>query len=180
MKRTARLLVTLACSRGCGYCCNAIPGVQEQFRPLADLDDLDDYAEIVLSGGEPMEAPKLTRGIVYELFTRQPLRPIYLYTARYVPELAPMLPMLRGITYTLHKGATAAELERFQKMQRALRSSRRLDSGHRTDRLAMDGGGDLDIVIDAGVWAEVRVKHWECAPDSPVFDAEDLFVWRTP
>lgn len=180
MKRTARLLVTLACSRGCGYCCNAIPGVQEQFRPLADLDDLDDYAEIVLSGGEPMEDPKLTRGIVYELFSRRPLRPLYLYTARYVPELAPMLPMLRGITYTLHKGATAAELERFQKMQRALRSSRRLDSGHCTDRLMLDESVEPVITIDARVWSEVRVKHWACTPDDPVFDAEDLYVWRTP
>lgn len=54
MKKTARVIVTLKCNRNCPGCCNMnLP----EYREVHTDEELLDYEEIVITGGEPMLIP---------------------------------------------------------------------------------------------------------------------------
>ena len=54
MKKTARVIVTLACNRKCPGCCNETIG---KVASIGDISVLSDYEEVVITGGEPMLNP---------------------------------------------------------------------------------------------------------------------------
>lgn len=52
---TLRLVVSWECNLYCTYCCNEIPYFRQQFRPLSlDSIDFEKYANVCVSGGEPL------------------------------------------------------------------------------------------------------------------------------
>ena len=65
MKKTARVIVTLACNRKCPGCCNETIG---KVASIGDISVLSDYEEVVITGGEPMLNPdSLLRFILNQL-----------------------------------------------------------------------------------------------------------------
>jgi uncharacterized Fe-S cluster-containing radical SAM superfamily protein len=50
--KSLRLLVTLDCNLGCGYCCNNRPEVKSQFKKKSEID-YGQYKDVCITGGEP-------------------------------------------------------------------------------------------------------------------------------
>lgn len=56
MKETARVIVTYRCDRHCPGCCNTQP---QDVKTIHLIEELKDYEEIVVTGGEPLLEPEL-------------------------------------------------------------------------------------------------------------------------
>ena len=52
MKKTARVIVTLACNRKCPGCCNETIG---KVASIGDISVLSDYEEVVITGGDSVD-----------------------------------------------------------------------------------------------------------------------------
>ena len=101
--RKARLLFTNDCNRRCKGCCNknwtgepAIPKT---------IEELHEYDEIYITGGEPMLYPKELKVLIKNL--RTSTNKIFLYTAKPYPQNTFMAIMkhLDGASVTLHSYA---------------------------------------------------------------------------
>lgn len=103
MKKTLRLLTTERCDRSCEGCCNK----QWDLKQLEcfDFDRVNEFDEIVLTGGEPMLFPKKVRYIATQIKKINPNMPIYMYTAnvRRQRDVIDLLNVIDGITLTLHE-----------------------------------------------------------------------------
>ncbi len=57
-KDTCRIVLSFVCNRGCPYCCNRQPRIQEQFtRRSLDEIDWNAYDTFCITGGEPLLSP---------------------------------------------------------------------------------------------------------------------------
>jgi len=97
-----RLILFTECDRNCEGCCNQdwdIPNL-----PDAGINELEQYEEIMLTGGEPMLAPLLVHQVINNIREVSKAK-VYVYTAKMVPifELAAVLMHSDGITITLHE-----------------------------------------------------------------------------
>lgn len=91
-----RLLLFEECNRSCPGCCN-------RDWDLVHLPICSDYTPfecVMLTGGEPMLHPEIIRDAVQTIRAQTSI-PIYLYTA-VVEGLDELLPILDGVTVTLH------------------------------------------------------------------------------
>jgi len=101
--RKARLLFTNDCNRRCKGCCNknwtgepAIPKT---------IEELHEYDEIYITGGEPMLYPDVLKVLIKILRTET--NKIFLYTASPYPkkDFMKIMETLDGCTITLHSYA---------------------------------------------------------------------------
>lgn len=80
----ARIILTTKCNLNCSYCCNEYPEIQEQFKVVKDLDDIDfgRYTSVALTGGEPLmlELDELVNIVNRVRAKIGPENKIYLYT----------------------------------------------------------------------------------------------------
>ncbi len=106
-KPKLRLLLFEECRRSCPGCCNR----DWDFKALPACRDYTPYRLIMLTGGEPMLHPEVVRSAVAAI-RAQTDAPIYLYTAM-VEGLDDLLPILDGVTVTLHEAADVAPFEQF-------------------------------------------------------------------
>ena len=51
--KKARLIITFDCPRKCSYCCNTYKKIMEHARFTDGLEELTNYDEIMITGGEP-------------------------------------------------------------------------------------------------------------------------------
>jgi len=174
MKTTARLILFLDCPRKCRGCCNEYPQHKAAMRPISSLDDLEPYAEIILTGGEPMLKPEMTLGFLAKLRKRFPNKTVYLYTAMYNHRaLVAALPHLDGLHYTLHADASAAEVMDLQLLQLVLT----MQDYKGSVRLYVDNAMPLAVEVVPNLWSRVEMKPWLGEGFCPLPDHEDLLIW---
>jgi organic radical activating enzyme len=97
-----RLLLFEACNRNCEGCCNkdwdltSLPVVREE--------DLGNFHEYMLTGGEPMLCPQTVNMAIDHIRMRSD-SPIYMYTAKVddIQSSSQVLSRLDGICLTLHE-----------------------------------------------------------------------------
>ena len=117
-KDKLRLLLFDDCNRNCPGCCNRDWDLQA----LPLCQDYTPYRLIMLTGGEPMLYPEIIREAIAAI-RRQTNVPIYLYTA--MPEqLDALMPLLDGVTVTLHTPEDIPVFQSFDRTARTLRGNR--------------------------------------------------------
>ena len=109
-----RLLLFEECDRDCPGCCNR----DWDLRSLPVCRGFTPYQVIMLTGGEPMLHPEIIREAVAEI-RAQTQAPIYLYTAR-TQGLDELMPILDGVTLTLHEPGDCLPFWRFDQSTQSL------------------------------------------------------------
>lgn len=179
---TARLIITLDCNRKCHYCCNT-PEMLASATKIKDLSELDDYKEILITGGEPMLNPERTLAIVQHLNhlgkvywdKHKELRKIYLYTALAADDPGWLYSMLfsglDGIHYTLHYNCTAHDritgIEVIEDLSKEFPTSKSF-------RLYMDSEVEHQVTIIPQRWS--RIQSFKFIEDCPLPENEKLFI----
>lgn len=159
-KPKLRLLLFEECQRNCPGCCNR--GWDIKHLPVCQ--DYTPYRLIMLTGGEPMLHPEMVRTAVAAI-RAQTNAPIYLYTAM-VDGLDDLLPILDGVTVTLHDRADVAPFEQF------VRSARNLQG----KSLRLNVFEEAGTVTCPDGW---QVKdHIQWIPNCPLPDGEVLMRYE--
>ncbi len=119
--KKARLIVTFDCVRDCAHCCNKYATARSWMTPIEHLEELDEYDEVIITGGEPLLHSVAVGSIITELRYRRPECLVYLYTAMYRPMLLDFMRGLDGVHYTIHAPATDDDLADFNAFQCAIK-----------------------------------------------------------
>lgn len=78
MKKTARVIVTFRCNRKCPGCCNLnLP----EYQKVHTDEELMEYQEIVITGGEPMLIPGKTLEFINRMWDKGYRGKMYLHTS---------------------------------------------------------------------------------------------------
>lgn len=175
MKKTARVIVTLKCNRKCPGCCNTnLP----EYREAHTDEELLDYEEIVITGGEPMLIP----GKVLEFINRMWVKgykgknvSVYLLLEWQRDKQRNFERKLDGFTFTLHAECTDADIVAL----RNLSNSGALQDKGFSSRLIIDkrvyDRYDLSN-INFSRWSVIRKLEWKDKCDPA--DNEDLVVYE--
>lgn len=159
-KPKLRLLLFEECRRNCPGCCNR----DWNLKVLPACRDYTPYRIIMLTGGEPMLHPEVVRSAVATI-RAQTDAPIYLYTAM-VDGLDDLLPILDGVTVTLHEETDVAPFERF------IHTAKNL-AGKSLRLNVFEEAGDVTCPAD---W---QVKdHIQWIPNCPLPDGEVLMRYE--
>lgn len=155
-----RLLLFEECNRSCPGCCNRDWDLQA----LPVCYDFTPYRIILLTGGEPMLHPETVRAAVAEI-RRQAKAPIYLYTAM-TQGLDELMPLLDGVTLTLHTLCDYPPFWRFDQLARNL-------DGKSLRLNIFEGVGPVDCSTR---W---QVKgHMKWIPNCPLPEGEVLMRYQ--
>jgi hypothetical protein len=101
--KSLRLILWDDCLRQCKDCANRAPEAVNA--EVLDRSTIDQYDEIILTGGEPLLYPqRLVRAMTYIRTQMKPSAKMYVYTAMPHPVEAfiKMLKLADGVTLTLH------------------------------------------------------------------------------
>ena len=101
--KTLRLLLWDTCNRSCEGCCNKDWDLVNL--PRISLNDMAQYDQIILTGGEPMIFPETLMATIRSIRQAAPNSQIILYTAWVVAAFTAIdvLDMVDGMTVTLHE-----------------------------------------------------------------------------
>lgn len=171
--KKARLIVTMNCIRKCSYCCNKYEGILTKATTLSSLFPLKHYEEILITGGEPLDDPKRTLKIIEVLKALNPAVRLYLYTARYTVEMIHIMDKVDGIQFTLHEGASIADVIGFNKFQAI--------AGMYPDksfRLYMHPKVKHRIPVKPSMWSRVESKPWLTERECTLPEGEELFILK--
>lgn len=180
MKKKARVIMTLDCNRGCPGCGNTLPTSDVPIK-IASIDDVLEYDEIILTGGEPMlHFDELFR--VAERIKMSGVREtppvVYLYTALLGQGLQTLWSrrLIDGIHFTLHDGCSDKDIRDLKQLSWLLQY---VPLGF-SSRLAIDSRvyDKYDLSnIDFRNWDVIRRLQWltEC----PIPKDEELFIIRS-
>lgn len=171
--KKARLIVTFSCVRDCVYCCNKYRTARSWMTPVEHLEELDDYDEVMITGGEPLLHSRDVGAIITGLQYWKPGRPVYLYTAIYRPIIVNFLRVLDGVHYTIHAPMTDCDLADFVAFQRAIKIHGRLSASY---RLCIDPGVQSSVSIQPSLWSRIEVKPWISEADMELPPGEELLV----
>lgn len=181
--KKARILITRECNRNCAGCCNKYSHIMKNARFISNLGDLPmDLSSIMISGGEPMLFPHKTERIAAELKDRHPSSKLYLYSALYHPHLGKIIPIIDGLHYTVHEGATERDVELLDKLQGLIQTHRK-DWEKKSFRLYVDDKVILPVRIVPNIWNQVNVSKWmteqELLDKQPngLPEGESLFIY---
>ena len=175
--RTARIMVTTKCDRGCSYCCNTPknPAIQScsTMRGLSYIPDV--YDAYVITGGEPLNdwgTVEQTRCAIESLSRRG--RPVYLYTATWPHHTTLPIHRLAGVTYTIHHPFTPKDRLALKAIEKEIakygtRLHNRLTVNKSVPRHKLPR-------VRLKVWNSV--EHVEFDPDGmcPLPEGEDLYL----
>lgn len=164
-KTTARLIVTYRCNRSCLGCCN---NHDNRVREITDINELIEYDEIVITGGEPMVIPEEISKFIINVAGAGYRGSIFLYTAylRINSDLhKDIVDMVDGITYTLHAESLDGDIKNLKRLS----SYRRLADSDFSSRLIIDSRlyDRYDFSnIDLTNWDVIRKLQWKdkCEP----------------
>ncbi|TCL39978.1 4Fe-4S single cluster protein [Anaerospora hongkongensis] len=181
----ARVLVTLDCPRSCEGCCNDNLTLNN-IAALSSIDQLLQYDEVIISGGEPMLIPEKVIEFCQTLRGMNYSGLIYMYSALYNHTLREVYvellrrstggfkALLNGLHFTVHNEAGDKEINELKQLSKFLQifSDRQL-------RLAIDGRlyERYDFSnIDFSAWDVVRKLQWK--DDCPLPIGEELFLYK--
>jgi organic radical activating enzyme len=155
--RKARLLFTNACHRNCKGCCNK--NWTGEPAKLITFEQLLDFDEIYITGGEPMLYIEELKNLINIL--KKSNKTVFLYTALPHPysDFIEILNMVDGLTLTLHD---IADYKLFQAYD-----LNKLVPNNKQLRLNVFP----KIKINSDVW-DVRPKIW--IKDAPLPDGEEF------
>ncbi|MDF2499327.1 MAG: 4Fe-4S single cluster domain [Anaerosporomusa subterranea] len=183
--KKARLLVTLECPRSCEGCCNDNLKL-DKIAILPSIDQLLQYDEVIISGGEPMLIPGKVMEFCQTLRQMEYTGQIYMYSALYNHTLREeyvgllrrtgvgIKPLLNGLHFTVHNEAGDREINELKQLSKFLQifSDKQL-------RLAIDGRlyERFDFSnIEFSAWDVVRKLQWK--DDCPLPSGEELFIYN--
>jgi hypothetical protein len=181
----ARLVVTMACNRHCYNCCNQ-EEVFEERQSLKNLDDLLDYDEIMITGGEPMLIADKVLTLIQYLRDKDYKGKVYLYSAYYDKEwldehfprkFTRILRSIDGFQFTVHNEATDKEITQLKQLcdHYALKE----ENQRLSLRLSIDARlyERYDFSnIDFSSWGVVRKLKW--LDNCPLPKGEQLFIYN--
>lgn len=176
--KTARIMVTTKCDRGCSYCCNTPenPAMQSctTVKRLGDIPDT--YDAYVITGGEPFRdnchTAKHSRDVIQRLNAWR-AKPVYLYTSVY--NMSIPFHALSGITYTLHHPFTDADRNSFWAME----LYNQMSGVNRPNmRLIINADIPAHLVPLVNMTAWDKAKYIRFDPDGmcPLGEGEDLYL----
>lgn len=178
----ARVLITTKCNRRCRGCCNKtmVKGVKK-----VSFEDLFNYDEIIITGGEPMLMADRAVEMLHRLRLGGYKGKIWLYTAfahrleRYWA-VKMLIDEVDGITFTLHYNS------RIETLKEDLRSLRKLDKylsklegKERSDRLYIDSRVYKEDYVKSLVnkWAAVKPLVWNKNGECSLPEGEELVFY---
>ena len=178
LKTTARVIVTKRCARKCPYCVNNHPKIKAEMEKLQDVEQLQRFQTVCLTGGEPFLAPRKTIGLIHQLRKQNPTQKLYVYASIFetTKEQLRILALVDGLHYTIHQNPTPDDQEMLNALQLILkgyRSARRPPCG-KSFRLALSPDIFSSIGIMPSAWNDIRVKEW--LDDCPLPENEELYV----
>ena len=176
MKKIARLIITLDCSRHCDYCVNEYESTTKQMKPITKVKELAKYDEILITGGEPMLRPERTFKIVHGLRIAYPKKKLYLYTALFHPMLFKILPYLDGMHFTLHKRSSSTDGQNFHYMQDVLSNTW---NKKKSFRLYIHPEYPYSLQLWPIVWKRVEMKPWIKEEDMCLPPNEELLILKS-
>ncbi len=103
---------------------------------------------------------------------------VYLYTAQYTKELEAIIPLLDGITYTLHATANLREINDFVKLQTFLVGRKGNATFCNSHRLLIDPRVAKSVHIEPEVWDNVELAVWKSECD--INPGEDFVRLSSP
>lgn len=174
MKRTARVIITLDCKRNCPYCVNKYESIKKIMKPIGSFTEVEDYQEILITGGEPMLNPPKTGAMIFNLRTAYPKKTLYLYTAKYHHEIWKIIPFLNGVHYSIHEKATEIEVMEFHQFQDTLYLRDLWKK--KSFRLYVNPENHYGITIRPKLWSRVEIKPWIPEDEMCLPPHEDLFI----
>lgn len=109
MNKSCRILVSLRCNYTCGYCCNKIPGILDQFKvtTLKDLD-LTPYDDVCISGGEPFLKENIETVREIATLAHSLNKKVYIYTNLSVPLRWSDITLFDGWNVSYHSSQAGA------------------------------------------------------------------------
>jgi len=172
-KTTARLIITEDCPRNCDLCCNKQhKATIDAARHVSyDLEGLEKYDAVVITGGEPCLYPDLLTMVVERLKHQLMVREVYLYTSIFSSVLKEHLGVdLDGVTYSLHYPITNGDVGMFRHMGHLV-----ADRQSASCRLWVDQRITWDNPFVAGEgWKRVTIAPM--LRDCPTLHHEELYV----
>jgi pyruvate formate-lyase activating enzyme-like uncharacterized protein len=183
MNKQARLIVTLNCHRMCEYCCNKHDSIQNAWNEvmLIDILNQNQYREYIITGGEPLLNWERTHYIIMQILeyhfnndAADFIPKIWLYTSLVIDEMAEVLGVVDGLTFSLHKPVMERDLREFKKLQTLVEFF-----DDKSCYLNIESYIDRELPINPSVWR--RVQTFKPLDNCPVPEGEDLFrlmeVW---
>lgn len=158
-----RLLVTDICNRSCSGCCN------KQFDlvnlPIVHREELKDYSEIMLTGGEPLLYPRNLLRLIDNIKSEYKGL-IYLYTASVNIFVHPtIMRSIDGFQLSLHDNMTIEEAQNFNNWQQ-MGLKHAVESGCTSNRLHFFPGIKHVLNIEGQYWTSIKLCDW--IPDCPL------------
>jgi len=145
-----------------------------QAKPISSLIELNDYKVVCITGGEPLLNIPRTKLILDYLKSHVWNRPIFLYTALYDERIVELLPLLRGVHFSLHYGCDAGDVMGLQKLQGIA-----VEHPEISWRLYVDQRVGHIVWVTPRVWARIEMKPWLPEGECPLPPHEDLFILRS-
>lgn len=174
-KTTARVILTFRCNRACPGCCN---GQLPEHRNIYKSDELMNYEELVLTGGEPMLFQEEVISLIDSLRQRGYTGKVYMYTSFWDDTLRSkvLLSKLDGFTFTLHAECTDKDIMALKALSACgvLKSHDTFHSRLIIDKRVYDRY-DLSN-IDLREWDVIRKLEWKESCDPA--PNEDLLVYE--
>lgn len=167
-KTKARVIITMDCPRNCKYCCNKYNSIIRQAKRIESVTFLSDYDQVYVTGGEPMYQPGRLIGILQQLAKQQ--SEVFLYTALFKPEMATILPLVKGVHFSLHAPVSNDDIAGFNEFQRMI------SKWFGSYRLYIDPEIDESIAVKPSVWSRVEIKPWLLEHETQLPVGEDLFI----
>lgn len=174
MKKTARVIVTFRCNRKCPGCCDLnLP----EYQKVHTDEELMEYQEIVITGGEPMLIPGKTLEFINRMWDKGYRGKMYLYTSLWNNKgiSKEILKELDGFTFTLHAECSDTDIMALKNLS----NSGILQNKDFSSRLVIDkrvyDRYDLSN-INFSRWSVIRKLEWKekCDPAAN----EDLLVYE--
>jgi organic radical activating enzyme len=185
MNDKARIIVTLNCQRMCEYCCNKHDSIKNAWNEelLIDILSQNQYREYIITGGEPLLNWERTRYIIEQIreyhFNQKGMGgnfypKIRLYTSLVIDEMADVLGVVDGLTFSLHQPVFDGDLRAFKKLQTLVEFF-----DDKSCYLNIESYIDRELPINPSVWR--RVQTFKPLDNCPVPEGETLFrlmeVW---
>jgi len=166
--KVARVLITEKCNRNCSYCVNNYDAIQKQMKPLDNIEELYEYDEVCITGGEPTLVIDDVLAFIARI--RDKVKTIYLYTAQWNPRLAEVVKLVDGIHYTLHENAVAYDINGFLNFQDMVAKY-----PEKSFRLGISPDVEIPVSIFPNRWKRVEVRTWLSESDDCICVGETLF-----